>query len=72
VTCSSRWSDEASSRRSRRRVRRSASSLRPHLLDVATSRAQDQLVVLVEPGAAAREPALAPLREALEVGGEVV
>ncbi|GEM_PF-792514 len=38
---------------------------RPHLLHVATSRAQDHLVVLVDPGAAAREPALAPIRELL-------
>lgn len=38
---------------------------RPHLLHVATSRAQDHLVSLVEPGAAAREPALAPLHEML-------
>ena len=36
---------------------------RPHLLHVATSRAQDHLIVLVDPTAAAREPALAPLRE---------
>lgn len=38
---------------------------RPHLLHVATSRAQDHLVVLLDPDAAAREPALAPLREVL-------
>ncbi|AKV00370.1 DNA helicase [Labilithrix luteola] len=38
---------------------------RPHLLHVATSRAQDHLVILVDPSAAAREPALAPLRELL-------
>lgn len=38
---------------------------RPHLLHVATSRAQDHLVVLLDPDAAAREAALAPLREAL-------
>lgn len=38
---------------------------RPHLLHVATSRAQDHLVVLVDPTAAARDPALAPLREAI-------
>lgn len=42
---------------------------RPHLLHVATSRAQDHLVVLVDPAAASREPALAPLREALESSG---
>jgi len=36
---------------------------RPHLLHVATSRAQDHLVVLVDPTAAAREPALAPFDE---------
>ncbi|MBX3199935.1 MAG: ATP-binding domain-containing protein [Labilithrix sp.] len=41
---------------------------RPHLLHVATSRAQDHLVVLFDPAAAAREPALAPLREALPAG----
>lgn len=35
---------------------------RPHLLHVATSRAQDQLVVLVDPDALERERALAPLR----------
>lgn len=38
---------------------------RPHLLHVATSRAQDHLMVLVDPDAAVREPALTPLREAL-------
>jgi hypothetical protein len=38
---------------------------RPHLLHVATSRAQDHLIVLVDPAAAAREPALAPLAELL-------
>jgi hypothetical protein len=38
---------------------------RPHLLHVATSRAQDHLVVLLDPSAAARETALAPLREGL-------
>ena len=38
---------------------------RPHLLHVATSRAQDHLVVLLDPDAAARESALAPLREVL-------
>lgn len=38
---------------------------RPHLLHVATSRAQDHLVVLVDPDAASREPALLPLRELL-------
>ncbi|MDF2692652.1 MAG: helicase, partial [Labilithrix sp.] len=36
---------------------------RPHLLHVATSRAQDHLVVLMDPDASALEPALAPLRE---------
>jgi hypothetical protein len=36
---------------------------RPHLLHVATSRAQDHLIVLLDPTAAAREPALAPLAE---------
>jgi len=41
---------------------------RPHLLHVATSRAQDHLIVLVDPGAAAREAALAPLREVLAPG----
>ena len=34
---------------------------RPHLLHVATSRAQDHLIVLLDPAAAAREPSLAPL-----------
>ena len=34
---------------------------RPHLLHVATSRAQDHLVVVIDPQAAASEPALAPL-----------
>jgi hypothetical protein len=38
---------------------------RPHLLHVATSRAQDHLVVLVDGEAAARESALAPFRELL-------
>jgi len=38
---------------------------RPHLLHVATSRAQEQLVVLVDPDAAARTPALAPFAELL-------
>lgn len=38
---------------------------RPHLLHVATSRAQDHLVILVDPTAAAREASLAPLRELL-------
>jgi AAA domain len=38
---------------------------RPHLLHVATSRAQDHLVVLLEPEASTLEPALAPLREVL-------
>lgn len=38
---------------------------RPHLLHVATSRAQDHLIVLVDPSAAAREPSLAPLAELL-------
>jgi hypothetical protein len=36
---------------------------RPHLLHVATSRAQDHLFVLLDPTAAAREPALAPFDE---------
>lgn len=40
---------------------------RPHLLHVATSRAQDHLLVLVDPDAAESEPALAPLREALQL-----
>ena len=38
---------------------------RPHLLHVATSRAQDHLVVLLDPDAARREATLAPLVEAL-------
>ena len=38
---------------------------RPHLLHVATSRAQDHLIVLLDPAAAEREPALAPLRDAM-------
>ena len=38
----------------------------PHLLHVATSRAQDHLIVLVDPTAAAREPTLAPLAEGLK------
>ena len=37
----------------------------PHLLHVATSRAQDHLVVLVDPAAARREPVLVPLSELL-------
>jgi hypothetical protein len=41
---------------------------RPHLLHVATSRAQDHLVVLVDPSAAAREASLAPLYETLTAG----
>ena len=36
---------------------------RPHLLHVATSRAQDHLIVLVDPVAAERDPALAPFAE---------
>jgi hypothetical protein len=36
---------------------------RPHLLHVATSRAQDHLVLLFDPTAVTREPALAPLHE---------
>jgi superfamily I DNA and/or RNA helicase len=36
---------------------------RPHLLHVATSRAQDHLVVLLDPVAAAQEPALAAFAE---------
>ncbi|MBK8214897.1 MAG: ATP-binding domain-containing protein [Myxococcales bacterium] len=36
---------------------------RPHLLHVATSRARDHLVVLVDPDAALSEPALAPFAE---------
>ncbi len=39
---------------------------RPHLLHVATSRAQDHLVVLVDPASARAEPALAPLVEAAD------
>lgn len=39
---------------------------RPHLLHVATSRAQDHLIVLVDPARAGEEPALAPLRRASE------
>ncbi len=38
---------------------------RPHLLHVATSRAQDHLIVLVEPNAARRDPSLAPFGELL-------
>ncbi len=38
---------------------------RPHLLHVATSRAQDHLIVLLDPTASAREPSLAPLAERL-------
>jgi superfamily I DNA and/or RNA helicase len=34
---------------------------RPHLLHVATSRAQDHLVVLLDPERARTEPGLAPL-----------
>ena len=47
---------------------------RPHLLHVATSRAQDHLVVLLDPDAAAREPTLAPLHELLlgEVRGSAL
>ena len=41
---------------------------RPHLLHVATSRAQDHLVILVDPEAASREAALAPIREVLGNG----
>ena len=37
----------------------------PHLLHVATSRAQDHLIVLLDPTASAREPSLAPLAELL-------
>ena len=33
------------------------------LVPVATSRAQDHLIVLVDPSAAEREPSLAPLEE---------
>jgi superfamily I DNA and/or RNA helicase len=38
---------------------------RPHLLHVATSRAQDHLLVLVDPDAAASDASLAPLAELL-------
>ena len=38
---------------------------RPHLLHVATSRARDHLVVLVDPDAALGEPALSPIAEQL-------
>jgi len=38
---------------------------RPHLLHVATSRAQDHLVVLLDPTAAARDPSLVPFYEKL-------
>jgi superfamily I DNA and/or RNA helicase len=38
---------------------------RPHLLHVATSRAQDHLVLLFDPDRARTEPGLAPLVEAL-------
>ncbi|MDB4943315.1 MAG: helicase, partial [Labilithrix sp.] len=41
---------------------------RPHLLHVATSRAQDHLIVLVDPDAAEREPALAPILELMPRG----
>ncbi|HRG99979.1 MAG TPA: C-terminal helicase domain-containing protein, partial [Polyangiaceae bacterium] len=41
---------------------------RPHLLHVAASRAQDHLVILVDPEAATREPALAPILEVLAAG----
>jgi hypothetical protein len=43
-------------------------SERPHLLHVATSRAQDHLVILVDPEAASKEAALAPIREVLGNG----
>lgn len=43
---------------------------RPHLLHVATSRAQDHLVVLVNPEAAAEEVALSPLGEVLRTPAE--
>jgi hypothetical protein len=43
---------------------------RPHLLHVATSRAQDHLLVLVDPEAAAREVALSPLDEVLRTPNE--
>lgn len=42
---------------------------RPHLLHVATSRAQDHLVILVDPEAATKEPALLPIRESLGARG---
>jgi hypothetical protein len=42
---------------------------RPHLLHVATSRAQDHLVVFVSPEAARREPGLAPLLEGMRREG---
>lgn len=38
---------------------------RPHLLHVATSRARDHLVVLVDPDAALGEPSLSPIAEVL-------
>ena len=41
---------------------------RPHLLHVATSRAQDHLVILVDPEAASKEAALGPIREVLGNG----
>lgn len=43
---------------------------RPHLLHVATSRAQDHLVVFVDPDAADQEDALAPLRELIVAAGD--
>ena len=49
---------------SRRHLRWIASS--PHLLHVATSRAQDHLVILVDPEAAATEATLTPIREVLD------
>ena len=44
---------------------------RPHLLHVATSRAQDHLVILVDPEAATMEVALTPIRELLAEGARV-
>ncbi len=43
-------------------------SERPHLLHVATSRARDHLIVLVDPDAVRSEPALAPFAEHVSRG----
>jgi hypothetical protein len=43
---------------------------RPHLLHVATSRAQDHLLVLVDPTAARQEPGLLPFHEQLQMRSE--